>query len=67
VYYTSEKNRENQSDCLHVCTILLKKTEKTKGHSRMDNPETLATLGTKDAAGQRQTKQQHTTQPGKLI
>ena len=32
---------------------------KTKGQSRMDNPETLLTLGTCDT-GQRQTKQSKT-------
>ena len=40
-----------------MLTALNKRDTKQKGQSRMDNPETLATLGTQDTK-QRQTKQQ---------
>jgi hypothetical protein len=41
--------------------ILTSLRAKSKGQSRMDNRETLATLGTKDT-GQRQAKQKNITQ-----
>jgi hypothetical protein len=41
----------------HTITGHLKTLEKTESHSRMDNPETLATLCTQNKE-QRQTKQQ---------
>jgi len=40
--------------------------EITKGQSRMDNPKTLATLGTQDR-GRRQTKHKNTTQKTKRL
>jgi hypothetical protein len=38
-----------------------KRSRKPKGQSRMDNPETPATVGTQDT-GRRQTKHKNTTQ-----
>ena len=40
------------------CTVHNKRWRKAKGQPRMDNLETLATLGTQET-GRRQTKQKH--------
>jgi hypothetical protein len=56
IFLPRSKNAERRSSC-----FVNKCYRKPKGQSRMDNPETLATLRPQDT-GRRQRKQKYTTQ-----